>query len=493
MIPTGIRLKIILIFLWLTAFVILLIIFLSTSSYTKSPWLWAGAILFTVGALGMTGMYLTMQVSKPIQRLKDDITNLEKGATIDVSAPVTNELEHVTRSFATAMGRLKEFEETTQKKETVKMKTDSSWAKSLKELDFSQSMSLATVIADDPEILHHPKKIEKIFLARLETYLKPELIFLLAQETPDRYQLEYHLSDDDTSYKEHKGENFYLNDRQKHILYSAECIRVLEGKNEIEPFLPLLMDKTPETLLIGSVVIDDTLVQIFFLLFSHRKNITTGEMDELNYLLQEYTDIQHLVWKFGLWREMPEHLGKVISSVWEKRGGHKSSMAKKIVHLSKSLANILKLDKRDIIAMERATYFLDIGSIAISKQIEKEAAKLSQRGKELYSRHAELGAKIYDALDDRKRMLDIITAHHERYDGKGMPYGISGNNIPLGARIISPIFTYYQLQEQFPHLSMFQIMDKMKDPDQFSFDSKILEELFKLIPTTDNEDGWLCK
>ena len=67
---------------------------------------------------------------------------------------------------------------------------------------------------------------------------------------------------------------------------------------------------------------------------------------------------------------------------------------------------------------------------------------LSAADWELIRTHPEEGARLVSYLDGYEEAIDMIRAHHERYDGDGYPYGLCALQIPLGARIISVADTY---------------------------------------------------
>src|SRR6185503_20535017 len=78
----------------------------------------------------------------------------------------------------------------------------------------------------------------------------------------------------------------------------------------------------------------------------------------------------------------------------------------------------------------------DVGKIGVPEAVLQKTGKLSPEEFEQIKKHPEMGARI---LGDIKQLQDIIPGvlhHHERYDGKGYPHGLSGEGIPLLGRII---------------------------------------------------------
>src|SRR4029453_19098192 len=78
----------------------------------------------------------------------------------------------------------------------------------------------------------------------------------------------------------------------------------------------------------------------------------------------------------------------------------------------------------------------DVGKIGVPEAVLQKTGKLTDEEFGQIKKHPEIGAKI---LRDIKQIEDIIPGvmhHHERYDGKGYPSGLAGENIPLMGRII---------------------------------------------------------
>lgn len=75
--------------------------------------------------------------------------------------------------------------------------------------------------------------------------------------------------------------------------------------------------------------------------------------------------------------------------------------------------------------------------ILISDEILNKEEQLTDEEKRLINEHPVKGAAILEPIDELNRIIPIIRHHHEHWDGSGYPDGLSGNEIPLGARILS--------------------------------------------------------
>ena len=101
------------------------------------------------------------------------------------------------------------------------------------------------------------------------------------------------------------------------------------------------------------------------------------------------------------------------------------------------LAKKIGLSEQEINKLKMAAYYHDIGKIIIPEKIFTKKEKLSLKDWEIVKMHPSLGDKIISWTEMYEDLGEAIKYHHEKWDGSGYPDGISGENIPLLARIIS--------------------------------------------------------
>lgn len=101
------------------------------------------------------------------------------------------------------------------------------------------------------------------------------------------------------------------------------------------------------------------------------------------------------------------------------------------------------LKEEDVKRIAQASALHDIGKIAIPDSILLKSAKLTQDEFEYMKSHTTCGGKILEQIegiwedDTQKLSNDICRYHHERYDGKGYPEGLKGDEIPISAQLVS--------------------------------------------------------
>lgn len=106
---------------------------------------------------------------------------------------------------------------------------------------------------------------------------------------------------------------------------------------------------------------------------------------------------------------------------------------------SAALARAAKWHVEDVSRLELAAPMHDTGKIGISDSILKAPRKLDPDEWEIMKSHAEIGHKILSKSDSQLFQVaaEIALAHHEKWDGSGYPFGLSGENIPMSARIVA--------------------------------------------------------
>jgi HD-GYP domain-containing protein (c-di-GMP phosphodiesterase class II) len=106
-------------------------------------------------------------------------------------------------------------------------------------------------------------------------------------------------------------------------------------------------------------------------------------------------------------------------------------------HPSAQLGQAYGLSTKEIQELKTVGHLHDIGKIAVDESILNKKGKLDQKEWEAIRRHPEIGWKILSAAGELGEFASIVLAHHERIDGRGYPQGLTGEQIPLAARMIA--------------------------------------------------------
>lgn len=111
--------------------------------------------------------------------------------------------------------------------------------------------------------------------------------------------------------------------------------------------------------------------------------------------------------------------------------------AEKIAILSKKIAISLELDQETVKAIHQAAFMHDLGKIALDPEAMAINASTISEEKKIQERHPEIGYQILRSTQEYLVVADYVLGHHEHWDGTGYPRKQSGNEIPLGSRVIA--------------------------------------------------------
>ena len=103
------------------------------------------------------------------------------------------------------------------------------------------------------------------------------------------------------------------------------------------------------------------------------------------------------------------------------------------------LGKEIELDEDQIQALQAASILHDIGKLAVPEHIISKPGKLTAEEFEKMKIHPVVGAEILARVQFPYEVVPIVRAHHERWNGTGYPYGLKGEEIPIGARILSVV------------------------------------------------------
>ena len=143
--------------------------------------------------------------------------------------------------------------------------------------------------------------------------------------------------------------------------------------------------------------------------------------------------------------ESPSMRGKTIKDIintLHEKNKREEQHSHRVSELCKSMGEALGLAEKDIQELKTVGLLHDIGKIAIDENILNKPGKLTEDEWEKIKRHPEIGFRILNTVNDMSDMASYVLNHHERWDGKGYPKGLKGDEIPFISRIITIVDAY---------------------------------------------------
>jgi len=118
------------------------------------------------------------------------------------------------------------------------------------------------------------------------------------------------------------------------------------------------------------------------------------------------------------------------------RDGIISGHSRRVADYASIVGRAMGFSPESLRVLELAALLHDVGKIMISEQILGKPGKLTDQEFYMIRQHPEMGERIVGQVKFLREAAPFIRHHHERFDGKGYPDSLSGEDIPLGARII---------------------------------------------------------
>jgi response regulator RpfG family c-di-GMP phosphodiesterase len=192
--------------------------------------------------------------------------------------------------------------------------------------------------------------------------------------------------------------------------------------------------------------------QVFGTLDIHSDSMLGEEKEgKILYLLNRSAErMENVALYEGLYENMLSTLNS-MAKILDARDPHTSQHSTRVTNFSLVMANILKLsdDEKDVLYIAASLH--DIGKVGIPDSILLKPGMLTDEEFRIIKRHPDIGADILKPLPPMSRETDVIRYHHERYDGKGYPSGIGGEEIPLLSRIITLADSYDAMTSDRPY------------------------------------------
>ena len=146
--------------------------------------------------------------------------------------------------------------------------------------------------------------------------------------------------------------------------------------------------------------------------------------------------------------EMAASLAGAIDAKDTYTKGHSTSVSR----YSEALARAINLPEKEVERIRIGALLHDVGKIGIPESVLRKPDKLSDEEWEIMKQHPAIGAeKVLKSNDTLKDLIPIVKYHHERIDGKGYPEHLTGDKIPLAARIVAVADAYHALISDRPY------------------------------------------
>lgn len=180
-----------------------------------------------------------------------------------------------------------------------------------------------------------------------------------------------------------------------------------------------------------------------------------------------------------------ETIAGAIDARDEYTGGHSERVGLYAQALARQMADEYDFSEEDILRIHYIGLIHDIGKIGVADSVLNKAGKLTDEEFSLMKKHSEIGYEIMSSLGEEiEGALDGIRYHHERFDGRGYPDGLSGEDIPLIARILCLADSYDAMTSNRVYrkrLTREEVIGELRKCSGTQFDPKIADIFISLL------------
>ncbi|MEF2232126.1 MAG: HD-GYP domain-containing protein [Pseudodesulfovibrio sp.] len=173
-----------------------------------------------------------------------------------------------------------------------------------------------------------------------------------------------------------------------------------------------------------------------------------------------------------------------LSCIIDAKDHCTSCHSEEVAVMSQTIGLQMGLSAKAADILHVAGHLHDIGKVGIEDAILKKSGPLTPEEFEIVKRHPVIGAGIMapvTTFSGKNGVVRMIRHHHERFDGQGYPDGLSGSDIPLGARIIAVADSLSAMLQDRPYRkakTYEQALDEIIDCAGAQFDPKVVNAFF---------------
>jgi HD-GYP domain-containing protein (c-di-GMP phosphodiesterase class II) len=158
--------------------------------------------------------------------------------------------------------------------------------------------------------------------------------------------------------------------------------------------------------------------------------------------------------------------------------------SERVIDLTLRLASVIGIPREQFAQLRRGVLLHDIGKMGVPDNILLKPGPLSQDEWVIMKQHPTFAYEMLSGIPYLREALDVPYSHHERWDGTGYPQGLSGENIPLSARIFSIVDVWDALTSKRPYRPAWREQDTksyIRDQAGKQFDPQIVEAFLRML------------
>ena len=173
-----------------------------------------------------------------------------------------------------------------------------------------------------------------------------------------------------------------------------------------------------------------------------------------------------------------------LAAAVHARDEYTRAHSERVAEHAEKIAKVLGLSEHEVEVVELSALMHDIGKIRIEDKILHKPGPLTDEEYEIMKTHAIKGAMIMEPFPPLKEVVPGVKYHHENVDGSGYPEGLTGDEIPMPAKIIAVAETFDAMTITSPHQKAREVpwvLERMRSMIGIKFDEELVDALVQSI------------
>lgn len=168
----------------------------------------------------------------------------------------------------------------------------------------------------------------------------------------------------------------------------------------------------------------------------------------------------------------------------EARDGYTGEHSRTVVGLSAQVARGLGLSEEEVENVERTALLHDVGKLGIGDAVLRKPGPLGPEEWKEIKEHPKVGERIIASIESLAHIAPAVRAEHERWDGKGYPDGLSGEQIPLASRIVLACDAFHAMTSDRPYRKAMRPEEAVEELEKEAgeqFDPRVIRALVDVL------------
>jgi putative nucleotidyltransferase with HDIG domain len=174
---------------------------------------------------------------------------------------------------------------------------------------------------------------------------------------------------------------------------------------------------------------------------------------------------------------------RIIANAVEARDPYTAGHTNRVTDIAMETARELGWSREQLDRLEVGALLHDIGKIGVRDTVLRKPSGLTEEEYAEMKRHPIVGAQMLEGVDVLRPMLPYVLYHQERYDGKGYPFGLAGQEIPLEGRLLAVLDTFDAMTSDRPYRKGLAIETAVQEIERnrgTQFDPDVVDALLRV-------------